>query len=177
VPPPPERVPNLPEPDRTVAELLGRLMSFWGFRRNLGRVWGVLYLSPEPLGSAELVDRLGLSTGAVSMALSELQDWKVVRRRQVAGVRRDLYEAEDELWEMISRVLRDREWRELDTAIEALERAHSELAGSDPKDAGQVLRRRRIDELHQLLTSVQDGIALLLATEGPDELFALHEPD
>ena len=26
---------------------MGRLMEFWGFRRHMGRLWTILYLSPE----------------------------------------------------------------------------------------------------------------------------------
>ena len=31
-----------------IADTLGRLMEFWGFKRHVGRIWGVLYLSPRP---------------------------------------------------------------------------------------------------------------------------------
>ena len=32
-----------------VAEVIGSLMEFWGFKAVMGRIWGVLYLAPEPL--------------------------------------------------------------------------------------------------------------------------------
>src|SRR2546423_817881 len=64
-----------------VADAVGALMESWGFKRNMGRMWAVMYLEDHPLTAAELGDRLGLSTGAVSMLLSELvKHFKVHRR-------------------------------------------------------------------------------------------------
>jgi HTH-type transcriptional regulator, glycine betaine synthesis regulator len=71
-----------------VTELIGRLIEFWGFKRNMGRVWAILYLSPESMTAADIRDRLKLSTGAVSMTLSELSRWGVVKKLWVVGERR-----------------------------------------------------------------------------------------
>src|SRR5918912_881500 len=49
-----------------LADAVGALMEFWGFKRVMGRLWTVLYLTGEPLSAAELCDRLAISTGAVS---------------------------------------------------------------------------------------------------------------
>ena len=35
--------------EAAVSDVVGRLIEFWGFKRNMGRIWAVLYLSPEPL--------------------------------------------------------------------------------------------------------------------------------
>ena len=48
-----------------VADAVGALIEGWGFKRNMGRMWAVLYLEDHPLSAAELGDRLGLSTGVV----------------------------------------------------------------------------------------------------------------
>ncbi len=106
-----------------VSELVGRLMEFWGFKRNMGRVWAVLYLSPTPLSAQDLRDTLQLSAGAVSMTLNDLGRWDVVRRVWVPGERRDFFTAEVQIWKMISRVFAEREGGEIRHAIEALEAA------------------------------------------------------
>ena len=80
-------------------------MELWGFKRNMGRVWTVLYLADQPLTARQLRDRLQLSSGAVSMTLNELSRWGVVRKLWVQGDRRDFYEAEANIWRMISRVI------------------------------------------------------------------------
>lgn len=106
-----------------VSDVVGRLIEFWGFKRNLGRIWGVLYLSPEALSAEDLRHVLKLSSGAVSMSVNELLRWGIVRRVWVQGERRDYYVAEVQLWKMISRVFSEREKTEIDAAIEAFEEA------------------------------------------------------
>src|SRR5882757_2682516 len=80
------------ESERIVSDSIGRLMELWGFKRNMGRVWTVLYLASEPSSAKHLRDLLQLSSGAVSMTLNELSRWGVVRKIWVQGDRRDFYE-------------------------------------------------------------------------------------
>lgn len=109
--------------ERIVSDTVGHLMELWGFKRNMGRVWTVLYLAGEPLTARQLHERLQLSTGAVSMTLNELARWGVVQKSWMQGDRRDFFEAEANLWKMISRVIREREQAEIVRAIEAFEDA------------------------------------------------------
>ena len=113
-----------------VADAVGALIASWGFKRNMGRMWTVLYLEERPLTAAELVERLGISTGAVSMLLTEMQLWGAVKKAWVVGERREHYEAETSIWKLVSRVLRERELHWIRTAHEAFEAAGRELAGS-----------------------------------------------
>jgi DNA-binding transcriptional regulator GbsR (MarR family) len=113
--------------EAAVSDVVGRLMEFWGFKRNMGRVWTVLYLSPDPLSAEDLRHGLQLSSGAVSMTLSELSRWGVVRRVWIQGERKDFYTAEVQLWRMISRVFNEREKSEVSSAIDAFEDALRKL--------------------------------------------------
>src|SRR5438552_12664710 len=93
----------------------------------MGRIWAVLYLSSEPLSAEDLRHALKLSSGAVSMTLSELSRWGVVRKVWIQGERKDFYAAEVNLWRMISRVFNEREKSEIIAAIEAFEEALAQL--------------------------------------------------
>ena len=77
----------LAQADLAVADAVGALMELWGFRRQLGRIWAVLFLSDRALAAPELCDRLQISTGLLSMSLAELRAWGVVRSVEVRGVR------------------------------------------------------------------------------------------
>jgi len=114
---------TLSEPEAAVSDAVGRLIEFWGFKRNMGRVWAVLYLAPSPLTAQDLQDLLQISSGAVSMTLAELARWGVVKKVWVQGERRDYYAAEIVLWRMVSRVLGERERSEIASAVEAFEHA------------------------------------------------------
>ena len=153
-----------------VSDVVGRLIEFWGFKRNLGRIWAVLYLSPEALSAEDLRQALKLSSGAVSMSLSELLRWGVVRRVWVQGERRDFYVAEVQLWKMISRVFSERERTEIDAAIEAfeealvaLDRQKAQLSGKRDKDAARTLERIDLQKqrIGQLLDLAKLGKKLL----------------
>jgi DNA-binding transcriptional regulator GbsR (MarR family) len=150
--------------ERIVSDSVGRLMELWGFKHNLGRVWTVLYLAGEPLTAQVLRDKLQLSSGAVSMTLSELSRWGVVRKSWVQGDRRDFYEAEANVWKMISRVIREREQAEIAAAIEAFEDAlvalerQVELTGVTPRVRVQRERIGKLLELAKLGRSMLDAL-------------------
>ena len=140
--------------EAAVSDVVGRLIEFWGFKRNMGRIWAVLYLSPEPLSAEDLREALRLSSGAVSMTLNELARWGVVRKVWVQGERKDFYAAEVQLWRMISRVFSEREKSEIVMAIESFEEALGTLtalrASTDPET------RARAEIQHQRITQLLD---------------------
>jgi len=134
-----------------VADAVGALIENWGFKRNMGRMWTVLYLEDHALSAAELGDRLGLSTGSVSMLLTEMQQWGVIKKTWVVGERREFFEAETSIWKLVSRVMRDRELHWIRTATEEFERAGKELERSpSAEDARRKLIAERITGLTQL---------------------------
>src|SRR5688572_18875725 len=117
-----------------VADAVGGLMESWGFKRNMGRVWAMLYLEQGPLSAADIGERLSLSSGAMSMLLAELQQWSVVKKSWVPGERRDYWEAETSIWKMVSRVLRERELRWIQDAAEQFAAADSSLSAAPTDD-------------------------------------------
>ena len=135
-----------------VADAVGSLMEFWGFKRVMGRIWALLYLRGEPLVAADLCEQLDISTGAASMALAELEHWAVVRRSRKPGDRREYFEAETDIWKMISRVLRERELLQIERALEIFDRAREQLqrSGAPGEQARLSLVADRIGRLADL---------------------------
>lgn len=151
-----------------VADAVGALIEHWGFKRNMGRMWAVLYLEDHPLSAAELGDRLGLSTGAVSMLLAELLQWGIVKKAWVVGERREHYEPETSIWKMVSRVFRERELNWIKTASEEFDSAGNELGGV--KDARRKLIAERIASLTQLAQVGAHLLESVLEGESVDAL-------
>lgn len=134
-----------------MTDAVGRLIEFWGFKRQMGRIWALLYLSEEPLSAKDVRDRLELSVGTVSMMLTDLQRWGVVQRVPLRGGRSELFEAELNLWSMVSRVFRERELAEISTAVEALRMALDELGSeASPRIELQRARIRTLLEVAEL---------------------------
>jgi len=145
-----------------VADAVGALMEFWGFKRVMGRVWALLYLRGDALSASDLCEQLSISSGAASMALSELEHWAVIRRIRKAGDRREYFEAETDIWKMISRVLRERELVQIERALEVFERVREKL-----RSLAVPGERSRLEDIAERLGKLVDlarvGRALLVA--------------
>jgi DNA-binding transcriptional regulator GbsR (MarR family) len=167
--------------DLAAAEAVGALMELWGFRRQLGRVWAVLFLSDRPLAAPELCARLEISTGLLSMSLAELRRWGVVRPVEVPGERKEHYEPETNVWRLVARVLREREKRAVEGALAAFERAlhdaRAALVESDPavREAAR-FKARRLELLVDLSRAALNVLRVLVdsarADAGPLKLLS-----
>lgn len=98
----------------------GEMGATWGVNRSIGQIHALLYLSEQPLTAEDLADTLGLARSNVSNSLKELLQWSLIRRVSVLGDRRDFYEAEVDLWEMVARIAEGRKSRELDPTLATL---------------------------------------------------------
>ena len=129
-------------------EAVGRVMELWGFKRVHGMVWTFIYLAAKPVTAQDLREGLGISTGLVSMTLSDLQRWGVVHRRSPHGERRDYYEAEANIWRPILKVLKEREFYQMSATVEALRGHQQALAAGH--DSSEIYAAGRLAELIQL---------------------------
>ena len=153
-----------------IADAVGALMESWGFKRNMGRMWALLYLEGGPLSAGDIGERLELSSGAVSMLLTELQQWSVVKKTWVPGERRDFYEAETNIWKPVSRVFRERELRWIQTALEEFEAAQATLGAPAAGDAHAKQVAARVDGLVELARVGATLLESVLAGESIDAL-------
>lgn len=173
---------SAPHPDPANAELevadsIGQLMEFWGFKRPMGRVWALLYLTPEPLGAAEIGSELRMSAGAVSMALSELLKWGAVRKTWRPGERRDYYEAETGIGRLVQRVLRERELVLVQKFAETLESAERRLGQSPEPDPALEFKRTRLKRLEALAKLGESLLSALVSGETVDPAPLLQVAD
>lgn len=140
-----------------VADAVGDVIEFWGFRKMLGRVWTILFLANQELSADELGERLQASAGSMSTALTELQRWGVVKRVSRLGQRKEFFEAETDFWKMISRVICDRERGLVRSVLERLEKASALLKSCAQTPATKKARER----LAQLLTFAKIGESVI----------------
>jgi HTH-type transcriptional regulator, glycine betaine synthesis regulator len=146
-----------------VADAVGSLMELWGFRRQLGRIWSVLFLSEKPLAAPDLCERLQISTGLLSMSLAELRRWGVVRSVDVPGDRKEHFEAETDIWALVRRVLAERERKVIEAALAVVADALAEMkaAQRDDDPAVRALARFRTRRLEQLVALCRVGLLML----------------
>ncbi|MEM6959732.1 MAG: ArsR family transcriptional regulator [Myxococcota bacterium] len=161
--------PDLWESERLASDAIGRLIEFWGFKRNMGRIWTLLHLRGTPLSSVDIQRLLQMSSGAVSMTTRELARWGVVEKVWLPGERREYFAAEGNLWKMIRRVFRERERAEVLDAIDALEEALEFTARkAAAPSGGRTHAAEQGRRLKELLDFARLGLRLLdlLVDEG-----------
>ncbi len=135
------------------ADTMGELITFWGFKASMGRIWTLLYLSPAPLPADKIAQRTQLSAGSVSMALTDLCQWGIVDRAMVPGARKRHYRAETDVWAIVRRITRDRELRLVGRAVERFSTAVALLEASldaNPEDLDTVFMLERLKGLLKL---------------------------
>ncbi len=135
---------SLPDAIRRFVLHWGNMGDSWGVNRSVSQVHALLYVSDKPLTAEEIADLLAMARSNVSTSLRELLSWQLLRRVPVLGDRRDHYEAETDLWTMVTRIAAGRKARELDPAAAAL-RDCLAAARADPRVGTQA--RARLEEM------------------------------
>ena len=64
--------------EEEASDVVGNIISFWGFKENHGRIWSLLYLKQQNLSTSEIRLELKLSKGAASMLLQDLENWNIL---------------------------------------------------------------------------------------------------
>jgi HTH-type transcriptional regulator, glycine betaine synthesis regulator len=84
-----------------MVEACGRIGQVFGLPRSLGQIYGLLYLSPAPLSLDDIAELLGISKASASTGTRQLAAWGGIRQVWVHGDRRDHFEAEPELGNLL----------------------------------------------------------------------------
>jgi len=141
----------------------------WGVNRSVAQIHALLYLSDRPLTAEDIAEALGMARSNVSNSIRELIGWKLIRRVPLLGDRRDHYEAEADLWQMLTRIAQGRKEREIDPMVEAL--GHVLAATEGDPTLGPVARKR-LNEMHGFVTTIDSWYGQML-TVPPSTLMAL----
>src|SRR5919199_2165994 len=141
----------LDEVEQDFVGLWRSMSSLWGVSPTMAEIHGLLYITGEALSMDDIMARLETSRGNVSMNLSKLAEWGLVRRVHKRGDRRDYYESLADVWEMFTLVAAQRKRREIDPILNTLQQCKDRLApealgaGADEPQAAE--RRRRGGDL------------------------------
>ena len=155
---------NLPQRLEEVEEdfvgLWRRMSALWGISPTMAEIHGLLYITGAALSMDDIMARLNISRGNVSMNLTKLVEWGLVRAVHKRGDRRDYYESLSDVWEMFTLVATQRKRREVDPILNTLrqckERLAPEALGSDAGLPQAQDRRRRVNDLLAILSLIDN---------------------
>jgi DNA-binding transcriptional regulator GbsR (MarR family) len=105
-----------------VIDLFVQLSRAIGQPKSLGEIYGLLFISAQPMAMDDLIERIQLSKGSASQGLKFLHSVGAVKMIYVAGDRRTHYQAVAELRNLLARFLRDHILPQLDGGQERLKR-------------------------------------------------------
>jgi len=161
---------ELQRAQQTFIQGMSRISHFWGFPKAMGAIYGAVYLSATPLSLDEIVERVGVTKGAVSTNVRTLERLGMVHKQLQLGDRKDYYSAETDFWKIVRAVLREREKQEFDVALrtvdESLSIVNSQTAPADPTDDGLTkLYRERMESMKSFFNTLDNIVATLLALD------------
>jgi DNA-binding transcriptional regulator GbsR (MarR family) len=151
---------------KELEQLVGDFMTYWGFKKIHGRIWVHLYTSNQALDTIELMKRLKVSKGLMSLAVRELLKYNVIETQTVGRHGSVFYVANPNLLQVITDVLRQRETKMLqqteDCLTEILKHKKSEFQDSS-------FELEKFENILRLTQSASSTLQLLLMQQISDK--------
>ncbi|MFC1879070.1 GbsR/MarR family transcriptional regulator [Chloroflexota bacterium] len=147
---------------------LSRISHFWGFPKAMGAIYGALYLSTTPCSLDEIVEKVGVSKGAVSTNIRALERLGMVHKHIRIGERKDYYTAEIDFWTIIKNILREREKSEFDHALRTVSESLQMVGGGDIQTADRETQRfyqERMKAMQDFFHTLDNLVATALALD------------
>jgi DNA-binding transcriptional regulator GbsR (MarR family) len=169
----------------------GEMGGYWGISRTMAELYALLFVTPKPLCTDDVMDQLKISRGNASMSLRALVDWGLIERVHIFGDRKEYFRADTDVWRMFETITRERKRREVEPILTTLERCCEMVAPSrargaaappaavgpdaggsidDPKEVAEF--QRRVEELQRFLKTMGTLFELVLQV-GPQGMQGL----
>ena len=152
---------------------MSRISSFWGFPKAMGAIYGAIYLSPDPLSLDEIVEQIGVSKGAVSTNVRQLERLSMVHKHMQLGDRKDYYSAETDFWKMIRSILQQREQNEFDKALSTVNESIEMLNQAEADPEMNRFYQGRMKAMQSFFKTLDSLFSAVLALEGLVSLSSL----
>lgn len=137
---------RLGEVEQGVLDLFVDGVRVIGLPRSVGEIYGLLFVSREPLALDDLVGRLGISKGSASQGLRLLRALGAVTASEGDASRRTYYEPEINLKRLVGGFIREQVRPHLESGEAKLERVETAAeTAADPATREFLLER--IDKL------------------------------
>lgn len=148
------------------ANLAGEIAESFAFSRTVGQIYGFLYASPRPISLDEIAQGIGISKSNASINLRILEDWGAVKPVWIKGSRRDHYEANLNLKELIASRIKEglsKRVNKIDTSLKEFEENLKNLSPDSSSDT--IVLHKRLEEIKKLAARAQKAITVLSQLE------------
>ncbi|MEX2351768.1 MAG: hypothetical protein WD529_04965 [Balneolaceae bacterium] len=126
--------------------LWSEMASSWGINKTMAQIHALLYARAEPLDTDSIMNQLGISRGNANMNLRNLLQWKLVHKIHIRGERKDYYQAEGDVWNIVAIIVRERRQREIAPIRNNLEQNLEKFSHNPRERDEESAFRERIEE-------------------------------
>lgn len=151
---------------RKAIDSLAVAIGFWGIDPLESRVFGSLFLSPRPLTTDELAADIGQDGGRVEEKLKVLQRLGAVKEVKAGDESR--YQAEADFFEILQKVLRERQEKEMGAALQEIsdQKAFMEWKYDEEGEADLKFMAERLAKLERFIHLIDKAMFGLKALSG-----------
>ena len=135
----------LTELEREVVDVFVRMAGVLNLPRSVGELYGLLYISENPLCINDCMDKLSISKGSTSQGLKILRSFGAVNTVSVPGERRDHFVAESSLRKIVTGFVNEQVRPHLENGKEHMARMDELVVSSD--DHQVEFYQERVDQL------------------------------
>lgn len=137
----------------------GEMGANWGISRTMAEVHALLFVSPDPLCTDDVMAQLQVSRGNASMNLRQLVNWGLIYRVHLAGDRKEYFAGQTDVWQMFETITRERRRREIEPIVETIERCQT-MVRDDLKHL-RGAQRREVQEYDRRLREMADFLNVM----------------
>jgi DNA-binding transcriptional regulator GbsR (MarR family) len=116
-----------------VIDLFVRMAGVLNLPRSVGELYGLLFISPEPLCIDDCMKKLNISKGSTSQGLKVLRSFGAVNTVYVPGDRRDFFQADAGLRQIVTGFVNEQVRPHLENGKDRMKRLDKLVADSDPE--------------------------------------------
>jgi DNA-binding transcriptional regulator GbsR (MarR family) len=141
-------------------EMFINFLRLLGWPKSVGEIYGLLFVSSDPLAMDDIMARTGMSLGAASQGLKLLREFGAARTVYMPGERKDHYLASGELSRFATSYIEEELLPRMRTAQERIKRMERMMQSLS--EADRQLPAERIDRLKYWLGKGQKVVPWLV---------------
>lgn len=131
-------------------QVIAKNMNVYGITSSVGRLYGVLYFSDKALTLDDMREELEMSKTSMSTGVRALSEMKMVESTFRRGIRKDLYQTEDDWYKSFTSLFGNR-WRQhTETNMEEADEAIEELASLAETVEDETLKEKINHDIERL---------------------------
>jgi len=155
---------GLNELEREVIELFIRMADVLNLPRSVGEIYGLLFISSNPLCLDDCRTRLNISKGSTSQGLKILRSFGAIRTVYIPGDRKDYYLAETSLRKIASGFASEQIRPHVDSGKDRIERVRELLKAQGGEDLEAL--QEKVDLLENWQKRAGKALPLILKLIG-----------